>query len=417
LIGCFFSFNSSMHLATTLSNQFKYAVSQISAQFAPDRENYIIVEKRPNSLLLGNPRWGELGFIHILSRGHGIYILKKYFDFDVHPLLETIVVKQDENPLLLEPALLKKSNPVFPRSPADLLNKPFDKAFDSRVDTFYEKPSPMPVIIDIVGTKPVMVACYKIHAGVDESPARTPRSWRFTGSNDRRTWTVLDSQSNLPVWRENEGRLFTPAQTGSYKHYRLEVDSANRGGIVRIPEMQLFTRVSACQGPDLLQENMVDASLLKSLTSMPNAMPVRLAGTVTESGLSDPPFRLQRVFDNIYYTFWETPGIFPINVDFRFFESKQIKCYAFQAGIDRVNDRMPKAWRFLGSNDGRNWNLLDTRDGESAWTDKSRRIYPISSPAPYRSYRIEFLSVNGGGILRLYEIALSEDRDCTHTIP
>lgn len=417
LAGCIFSFNSSMHLATTLSKQFEYAVAQISAQFSPDRERYVIVEKRPSSLLLGRTRWGELGFVHILTPGHGIYILKKYFDFGVHPIIESVVVKQDENSLLLEPELLgkKSSNPFFPRSPADLLNKPFDKAFDLRVDTFFEKSGPMPAIIDIVGTKPARVACYKIHAG--ESPARAPRSWRFTGSNDRHTWAVLDSQSNLPPWREGEGQLFTPAQTGNYKHYRLEVDSANQDGIIRVSEMQLFTRASACQEPDSLQESMVDASLLKSLTSMPNAMPVRLVGTVKESGLSAPPFRLQRAFDNIYYTFWETPGIFPINVDFNFFESKQIKCYAFQAGIDRANDRMPRAWKFLGSNDGRNWNLLDTRDDESAWTDNSRRIYPVSSSAPYRSYRMEFLSVNNGGILRIYEIALSEDRDCIHTIP
>ena len=85
--------------------------------------------------------------------------------------------------------------------------------------------------------------------------------------------------------------------------------------------------------------------------------------------------------------------------------------------IDRANDRMPRAWKFLGSNDGRNWNLLDTRDGESEWIDNSRRIYPVSSSAPYRSYRMEFLSVNDGGILRMYEIALSEDHGCIHTIP
>ena len=204
---------------------------------------------------------------------------------------------------------------------------------------------------------------------------------------------------------------------GSYKHYRLEVDSSNQVNIVRIPELQLFTRASACQELNFSQESIVDSSLIKSLTSMPDAMPVRLVGTVTESGLSDPPFRLQRALDNIYYTFWETLGLFPIDVDFRFFENKQIKCYAFQAGDDKANDRMPRAWRFLGSNDGRDWTLLDTRDGESAWTDNSRRIYPVSSSGPYRSYRMEFLSINGGSHLRLYGMALSEDRGCIHTIP
>ena len=417
LIGCIFSFNSSMYLATTLSKQFKYAVSQFSAQFSVDRERYVIVEKRPDSLLFGHPRWGELGFIHILSRGHGIYILNKYFDFGIHPIVESIVVRQDENPLLLEPELLEKSSPLFPRSPADPLNEPSAKAFDFRVDTFFEKSSPMPTTVDIVGTKPASVACYKIHAGVDESPSRAPRSWRFTGSNDEHAWAVLDSQSNQTAWREGESRLFTPKKMGGYKHYRLEINSANQEDIVRISELQLFTRANACQEPDLLQKSMVDSSLVKSLASKPDVMAVRLVGTAMESGLSDPPFRLQRAFDNIYYTFWETLGLFPIDVDFRFFESKRIMCYALQAGDDRANDRMPLAWRFLGSNDGHHWALLDTRDGESAWTDNSRRIYTVPSPGSYRSYRMEFLSINGGSHLRLYGMALSEDRGCIHTIP
>lgn len=424
-IGCFFSFDSSLHLATTLSKQFKYATAQIGAQFSPpERERYVIVEKRPNALLFGRSRWGELGFIHILSRGHGIYILKQYFDYGIHPIIESVVAKQDINLVLLEPEFLEKSNLFFPRSPADSLNKPFDRAFDFRVDTFFEQSVHGPMVMDIVGTRPASIACYKIHAGIDESPSRTPRSWRFTGSNDRQAWVALDSQLNQPAWQAGESRLFRPEQAGSYKHYRLEVDSSNQPGRVRIPEMQLFTRVSACQDSKLAQEEMVDPSLLRSLTSMPDAMSVKLAGTAMESGLSDPPFRLQRALDNIYYTFWETLGLFPIDVDVRFFESRRIQCYALQSGDDKAHDRMPRSWRFMGSTDGDNWDVLDTRDDESKWTDsdhsgdrRSRRIYPVSAPGSYRSYRIEFLAINGGSHLRLYEMALSEDRECMHTIP
>lgn len=419
LIGCFFSFNSSMHLATTLSKQFKYAVSQIGAQFSPpEREHYVIVEKRPNSLLFGHPRWGELGFIHILARGHGIYILKQYFDYGIHPIIESVVAKQDNNSLLLEPELLEKSSWFFPRSPADPLNKPFDSSFDFRVDTFFEKQNVLPMTMDIVGTRSANIECYKIHAGIEKSPSYAPRSWSLNGSNDGQDWVILDRQSNQTAWHAGESRLFIPKQTGSYKHYRLEVDSSNQPGLVRISEMQLFSRLSACQNPKLAQEVMIAPSFLKSLASVSDdAMSVKLAGVATESGLSDPPFRIQRALDNIYYTFWETLGLFPIDVDLKFFENKQIKCYAFQAGADKASKRMPKSWKLMGSNDGDNWNVLDARSNEIKWTDNSRRTYLIASPGSYRSYRIEFLSVNGGSHLRLYEMALSEDRECAHTIP
>lgn len=418
LIGCGFSFNSSMFLATTLSKQFGYAVSQISAQFSPpDRERYVIVEKRPPSLLLGQPRWGELGFVHILSRGHGIYILKKHFDYGIHPIIESVVARQDQNQLLLEPDLLEKASPLFPRSPADPRNKPSDQVFDFRVDTFFEKSGSLPTTLDIVGTRPAAVQCYKIHAGIQESPSRSPRSWHFSGSNDDQTWVVLDSQSNQTAWREGESRSFIPQGQGDYKHYRFEVDSSNQDGFVRVAEIQLFTRESACHDPGLPQMSTVNPSLLKSLTSSPDEMSVSLAGTATESGLSDPPFRLQRALDNIYYTFWETLGLFPIDVDIRFFESKRIRCYAFQAGDDKANDRMPKSWKLLGSTDGRRWDVLDARENESNWTDNSRRTYPVSSAGLYRAYRMEILSINGGSHLRLYEMAFSEDRECIHTIP
>lgn len=418
LTGCLFSFDSSMHLATTLSNQFKYAVAQIGAQFSPpERERYVIIEKRPDSLLFGRPRWGELGFIHILSKGHSTYILKHYFDYGIHPITESIVVKQDNNLLLLEPEVMEKSSQFFPRPPADPYNTPYNSAFDFRIDTFFEKTSPLPMAMDIVGTRPANIECYKIHAGIDESPSFAPRSWHIVGSNDRQNWTVLDQQSNQTDWQVGESRLFTPKQPGSYKFYRLEVDSSNQPDSVRISEIQLFIRKSACQEPKLAQESAVDPSLLKSLASISETMPVKLAGTATESGLSDPPFRLQRALDNIYYTFWETLGLFPIDVDLRFFENRQIKCYAFQAGADKAGERMPRSWKFMGSNDGDNWDILDEKDNERKWTDNSRRTYPIASPRSYRSYRIEFLSINGGSHLRLYEIALSEDRECAHTIP
>ncbi len=54
-VGCFFSFNSSMYLATTLSNQFKYAVSQISAQFSPGRERRREHHKKDKRVAQGIP--------------------------------------------------------------------------------------------------------------------------------------------------------------------------------------------------------------------------------------------------------------------------------------------------------------------------------------------------------------------------
>ena len=419
IIGGLFSFNSSMHLSSVLSKQFKYALSQINSQFSPtEREHYLLIEKRPESSLFGHSRWGELGFIHILSRGHAIYILREYFNHNIHPIVESIVVQQSKNEILIEADLLEKSQTYFPRSPADAINLPFATAFDFRIDTYFEKSGPMPVVMDIVGTKSASVTCYRLHAGIDASPARAPRSWRLTGSNDGEVWTELDRQFDQVAWQEGASRLFVPKHTNErYLRYRLEVDESNQPGFTRVSQLQLYTRKDACQETILLDESGVDPVILKSLASISETMPVKLAGMATQSGLSDPPFRLQRALDNIYYTFWETLGHFPLNVKFKFFENKQIKCYSLQSGGDKANHRMPRSWRFMGTNDGVNWKTLDTRSDENKWTDNERRIFKISTFGEYRSYQIEFLSVNGGRFFRLYNMALSEDSQCNHSIP
>jgi len=256
ITGSVFAFDSSRHVAQTLANQFDYAVAQIHAQFSPHREFYVLVEQRPESRLFGRGRWGELGFIHILSAGHVVYILRRDFNVSSHPRVEQVVVNGTTRALLLEPQLL---------------------------------------------------------------------------------------------------------------------------------------------GPPPLRAS--------------------VAGTATASGVSDPAFRLQRALDNIYYTFWETAAVFPVDVDFRFFQGTRVACYALSAGDDMAHERMPRSWTLFGSPDGDAWAVLDRREGESGWTDNGRRTYRVSSPGSYPYYRLGFDSLNGDRYLRIYGMALSPDADCRATFP
>jgi hypothetical protein len=412
VIACGLAFHSSRYLASTLSAQFTYAREQIRSQFSPDRERYVIVERRAPSRLFGRPRWGELGFLHIFSAGHLNYVLTYHLGSDATPALDSVVAKHRDNPLLLEPDLLQASLTLFAISPREATNRPSLGAFDHRIDTFFESTAPLPVVLEATGERPAAVACYRLHAGTGESPERTPRAWRLAGSDDLRTWSVLDARTDQAGWREGESRLFELMQPRRYKHYRLEVLASNHPGVVRVAELQLFVRPGACRMHALTSEGLVDPGTLKSINAGAAGMRVRLAGMVSESGLSDPPFRIQRALDDIYYTFWETLAHFPVRADFGLFASKAVRCYALQAGEDRAHDRMPKSWRLLGSEDGLQWTLLDARDGETAWTDNARRAYPVAAPRAYRNYRLEFLSINGGTHLRVYEIFLSENPYC-----
>ncbi len=64
----------------------------------------------------------------------------------------------------------------------------------------------------------------------------------------------------------------------------------------------------------------------------------------------------------------------------------------------------PKAWRFLGSQDGVNWILLDEQTSPK-WTT-SRQTFKFASQTAYSWYRFEFLAVQEGAYFQIEKIEL-----------
>src|SRR3990167_1786480 len=258
VVGCIFSFNTSMYMATTLSRQFEYAVEQVRTQFAPDKEFYIIVEVRPKALLLGRQRWGELKSLYILSGGHVGYILKKYFGIIAHPRVESLVAEQKENLFFLEPELHEKSNILKP--PMSMRDAPtvklvgiathsgssdpafrLQRALDHIFYTFWELVTKFPLILNFSFNESRRIKCYAIESGEDKANYRMPQSWRLLGSKNSSSWTLLDSRDN-EHWLPNdyEDRIYQISKSDKFKNYKIEFLSVNNDGdIFRIYEISL----------------------------------------------------------------------------------------------------------------------------------------------------------------------------------
>jgi hypothetical protein len=84
-----------------------------------------------------------------------------------------------------------------------------------------------------------------------------------------------------------------------------------------------------------------------------------------------------------------------------------VTSYTLTSGND-MPDRDPAAWRFLGSQDGANWTLLDEQKDMPMWDKRNaRKTFPISNSIAYAHYRFEFLRVHdNASMFQLAEIAL-----------
>ena len=81
--------------------------------------------------------------------------------------------------------------------------------------------------------------------------------------------------------------------------------------------------------------------------------------------------------------------------------------YYTLTSADDVPERDPKAWRFLGSQDGQSWTLLDERKDEPIWPARnSSKVFTFSNPTAYAFYRFEFLATHDAPHFQLAEISL-----------
>lgn len=70
--------------------------------------------------------------------------------------------------------------------------------------------------------------------------------------------------------------------------------------------------------------------------------------------------------------------------------------------------RAPKDWEFLGSNDGANWDTLDTKTNQTNWGSAERREFTIMNSKSYLYYRINVTANNNAGDMAINELEMYE---------
>ncbi|WP_213865970.1 tandem-95 repeat protein, partial [Vibrio crassostreae] len=94
--------------------------------------------------------------------------------------------------------------------------------------------------------------------------------------------------------------------------------------------------------------------------------------------------------------------------------------YDLKSIVNQAVGRDPKAWTFEGSDDGVNWNVLDTRANEDNWGSAETRSYTLNQPESYRYFRFNITENNGDAVwvgfdgFQMYTMITVDESDVNH---
>jgi len=224
-------------------------------------------------------------------------------------------------------------------------------------------------------TAPEPVNKYTLTSGND-APSRDPNAWQLLGSNDGTNWTVLDEKSNVTFSDRNQTREFDFDNDISYLYYRLNITGYNGDYNFQLSEWRLL--------------------VLETLTAPePVDYTVNATITVNNENTSNPDETSASLIDgdtnSKYLAFDFESGLW---MQQELPEAKIVVRYTLTSGDDAPS-RDPASWTISGSNDGENWDELDSRTDQSFESRNKTKEFNFSNDTAYTYYKLTVLDIYG----------------------
>lgn len=110
--------------------------------------------------------------------------------------------------------------------------------------------------------------------------------------------------------------------------------------------------------------------------------------------------------------FWEAQGRQEYMITFDLLAAPPGKgaCYSLGTGAhgDDSTKRMPKQWSLHGSVDGKAWEQLDSKEGDTNWKQDETRQYPVQWKSAPKFLQMRIRAASPGDIIRIYRFALGD---------
>ncbi len=233
---------------------------------------------------------------------------------------------------------------------------------------------------------------YKITSAKDK-PEADPKNWQIQGSNDNQNWTTLDTRTNQTFAQRGITQSYDLNNTQAYRYYRLNI-TANNGA-------SSFFSTSNLQ----IAEFQLNRSEFK-LNDVP--------GIITTNNLLLPsPIgeQKEKALDNQSTTKWLTfnnQGWLQYQLNNG--QAQLVNQYTITSAND-FPQRDPQDWRFLGSNDGINFDKLHEVTGETFASRLSTKSYNFNNITAYKYYRLDVSKNAGAKELQIAELQLNNLTD------
>lgn len=284
-------------------------------------------------------------------------------------------------------------------------NETPDKLFDGNTGTkFCAKSDELtPLTIGWKMKRAVTVKSYTLVTGDDtsENPNRNPHSWKLLGSVDGVTWEVLDTVEDGGIEAKDKTEYtYSTDRRKACLYFKLEIiDSGTDGNYGLFGNLQLSEIYLKGDVVPATSQLGVD---LKSLIAGVDTT------TTTVVGNDENNEGLNNLFDNNQSTKLYSQTEAPCTIGWTMSQEVAVYSYTLKTANDHnvSPNRTLKSWVLYGSQDGENWDVIDTvKDSGMKDVNYKDYTYAVDKVGTYTRFKLEITEKAGTGF-QLSEIGL-----------
>lgn len=221
-------------------------------------------------------------------------------------------------------------------------------------------------------------AVYRIESysitSAENFPESDPKEWELYGSADGKEWTQIDARVNQQFPYRNVTQFYHCSLNEGFRYFRLHITATNGSLTTQIAEWQLLGKYYYDRFHNDITAN---------------------GGKLTSSqDMEANSGKLKALNDNNGNTVYTlNASELPVWIQYESTTPVQLRAYSLTVADDE--NKNPRNWTLQGSNDGTQWETVNSRSNIVFNLKGERKDYPVSSSSRYSYFRLNITRLSG----------------------